>query len=215
MRAYAIWESSVLAHVTPPLLATWFEGAPVGPYAWVPPAPFQVADKVEVVPFQFEDRRYLTFFSDLASLFDGDTEFAATTAAQWANGFIPESEHRLVKFFRADANNREYLFNPNAWKLSNPRLIFEFGTVLVDTVLVHADSLPQVTQYLYMPAEPKLDRFYARAFKRHPSCPKDHFLPILGSADNDGVGCGYQRASIQSAGGSGQSGQCPDVCRPG
>lgn len=185
----------MLWYISEELLSVLFAEAPTEPAAWRG-IPFEVGADVEVVPIQFLTTRYLVFFTNIVREFDGDVAFAQQMAATWAGGFIPAERHRLVKFLRADAADQNTIFDPTAWKLEDPRQIFQFGRLLISAILVHAEQLPAIQQYLFKPEDARLEKFYSRTFLRNRStCAEAGFTPILEIDVDEGGFYGYQRTT--------------------
>lgn len=79
----------------------------------------------------FAGLRFVVFFADILVYALGDPEWVEETADEWANGFQPAPNARLVKFMRADAD-ADTMFEPEAWPLPHPRLIWQFCEVLAN-----------------------------------------------------------------------------------
>ncbi len=75
----------------------------------------------------------------------------------------PDRASRLVKFWRADAEVG--IFKPDGWKLPRPRQIFQFAQVIRRVMSFYLDAIPEIQQFLYFPASPRLLRLYARVFR--------------------------------------------------
>lgn len=162
-------------------------------HAWVG-LPFEIEPEFEMLPLQFQTLRYLMQFQSLGGVFDGDEAFAQEMANYWSNGVVPAQQHRLIKFYRTDAQGEEDLFNPKAWPLSNPLLIFQFGRLLVDAILQHAQAFPFVVQYAFIPGNNKLDSLYDRLYKAHATtCNAAGFHPIL-ALNGNGIH-GFEKAT--------------------
>lgn len=185
----------MLWYISEELLSVLFAEAPTEPVAWRG-IPYEVGADVEVVPIQFLTTRYLVFFTNIVREFDGDVAFAQQMASTWAGGFIPVERHRLVKFLRADAADQNTIFDPTAWKLEDPRQIFQFGRLLISAILAHAEQLPAIQQYLFKPEDARLEKFYSRTFLRNRStCAEAGFTPILDIDVDEGGFYGYQRTT--------------------
>lgn len=174
-------------------IATCFTGAPAFEAPWIG-VPVEIAEEVEVLPVQFGFSRFLMFFANAVYEIGGDQELLHSMAASWTGGFQPDEHNRLVKFIRADAKDPELVFDPDQWKLGNPRQIFQFGELLVRAVLFHAELHADVTQYFFKPENERLKGFYRRAFSSFQSaCPSMKFAPILSIDVDEGGFYGYQR----------------------
>ncbi|MCE1181574.1 MAG: hypothetical protein LWW81_04600 [Rhodocyclales bacterium] len=185
----------MLWYINDELRRILFAEAPTESAAWLG-IPFGLETDVEVVPIQFLTTRYLVFFTNIVQEFGGDLAFAEEMAASWSGGFIPDMQHRLVKFFRADADDQDSIFDPTRWKLENPRQIFQFGRLLISTILMHAEQLPTIRQYLFKPEDARLEKFYSRIFLSNRStCADAGFAPILGINVDEGGFYGYQRTT--------------------
>lgn len=182
----------LLWNVTEEQLEQLFQEAPDSEDAWIG-VPAVIREGVEVVGIQFVRTRFLMFFEELNSIFDGDEELARESADAWA-GYHPEYPNRLVKFIRADVTDPETMFDPDSWRLPSPRQIFQFGRLLLDAVLVHAALLPDVKVYIYKPERPGLESFYNRIFnKNQEACRNAGFTPIVEIDVEEGGFYGYQR----------------------
>lgn len=142
----------------------------------------------ELVPFSFVSHNYLVLFSD-PEYEAGDLALMLDMSQEWADGFQPEPNSRILKFFRADAVAN--FFKPESWKLSQPMQIFQFGETVADAIALHARACPAVTQYFYWPASSQLNVLYRRIFRHlNRSCLPGEFVHIL---EPTGVFDGYQR----------------------
>lgn len=152
--------------------ASFFASAPAADEVWLGDI-FHIEDRFEVIPFQFQHQYLAVFYHPELEI--GNLEDNAEVLTGWANGFIPAADARLVKFARSDAVSDFY--SPDAWQLSNPRQIFQFGELLGDVVLAHV-STQTCSQYLYWPADQRLSNFYRR-IARQLACPSLGYSPIL------------------------------------
>ncbi|NLY28158.1 MAG: hypothetical protein GX049_11550 [Alcaligenaceae bacterium] len=184
-------ESPVLNHMTPDALRDWFARAPDGPCTWISGEVIVLAEHLEVVAFQFDQDRYLMFFSALEATLGTDPDLAEDVLQNWVGTFRPAKDHRLIKFIRADANDPEQMFDYHLWPLRNPRQVFQFGQFLVDVAMQHWQTMRYITQYLYQPAYPALTKLYQRTLKNHEGCRQAGFRPILNSDIESGgyYGC--------------------------
>lgn len=62
------------------------------------------------------------YFASLAGEVPGDDEQEVRDFIRtWAHDFEPDMRtSRLVKFMRADAINRDHIYEPDSWRLDNP-----------------------------------------------------------------------------------------------
>lgn len=151
---------------------------------------FSIPGQGEVIPFRFVDCRYLIFFLDPLT-FTGDRETLIEWAPIQSDGFVPHEEARIVKFFRAEAENDE--FKESMWALPHGQDIYAFCKILTGLVSLHADLYPLLEQYFYLAASPRLAKLYKRVFrelKRAHSCTLADFEAIL---KKTGEYDGYQR----------------------
>jgi hypothetical protein len=75
----------------------------------------------------------------------------------------PDKASRLVKFWRAGAEAG--IFKPERWKLPKARQIFQFAQVIRRVMSFYLDAMPEIQQFFYFSASPRLLRLYARVFR--------------------------------------------------
>jgi hypothetical protein len=159
---------NMLEFVSDALLASLFsEGSHRGGHADVT-QPVSISPRVEVCGIESNSTRYLVLFLDAAQLACDDEQFMRETAAAWGRGVVPEPHSRVIKFYRADADEAT-MFDPKSWPLPHPRMIWKFCDALGVALTLHARSRPEVPQYFYFPQSSKLDTLYrrlARKFER-------------------------------------------------
>ncbi|MFS8981170.1 hypothetical protein [Cupriavidus necator] len=156
-------------YITPALLANVFAGEPGDDPARVSiTEPVPVDAGIEVIGITFGQIRFVVFFADVMTYAGGDPEWVQETADEWAGGFRPAPNARLVKFMRAEAD-AETMFDPEHWPLPDARMIWQFCDVLARALVIHAEALPTVPQYFYMPQSGQLDLLYNRLARRFAS----------------------------------------------
>jgi len=140
-------------------------------------APLAFFSEKEVIPFKFLDDRYAMIFQRVGDAAGGE-EYVAVLAPDFAGGYVPDVESRIMKFARADATV-EAAYSPDLWRLPDYRYIYQFLDVLRSVVELHVLAYPHVSQYFYTAATAQLQLCYARVFRRLPdeSCLKD-FEPV-------------------------------------
>jgi hypothetical protein len=138
-----------------------FQDAPDQPL-WIGNAK-ALADRIEAVPFKYDALRYVMVFMHPVEYIGGEAELPDYSRT-WADGYMPNSTVRLVKFLRAEAVDE--LFTPSAWPLRRRNGIFELGSVLRDAWAQHQASLPETQQYFYMATDERLGKFYGRIFTK-------------------------------------------------
>ncbi|GJG96683.1 hypothetical protein [Cupriavidus pauculus] len=157
-------------YITPNVLEDLFAGQP--PAGLQPDViditePLALDEGIEVIGISFAGLRFVVFFADVLVYALGDPEWVEETADEWANGFQPAPNARLVKFMRADADaDAETMFDPEAWPLPHPRLIWQFCEVLARALSIHARFFPQIPQYFYMTQSSQLDLLSNRLGRR-------------------------------------------------
>lgn len=153
----------MIDYVTPALILRLFPDPPGD--AIVVTEPLPIDSSMETVGIDFGGTRFLVFFADVMAYAGNDPDFVRETAAAWNNGFIPAPGSRIVKFLRAGAD-RDTMFDPRAWPLPEPDMIWQFMEVLAVAVEGHALAFPSVRQYFYAPQNGKLDSLYNRMSRR-------------------------------------------------
>lgn len=184
--------TEIISGVSAEVIETLFGGAPLSPDSYWLGEIYRLDDGRDLMPFVFLTLRFITIFVRPIHEAGGEEEFLATQAAEWANGFVPDNSARIVKFFRADAENGKTLFKPDEWKLDKPRHIFAFSELLANVMVQHAGVTPPVQQYFFWPASVSVDRLYVRTFRVVSRLLPGVFRPIL---QNIGDFRGYQRSN--------------------
>lgn len=183
-------------HITPALLQTLFASHPGGDETFVgitEPLPIDETG-IEVLGISFGPVRFVVFFADLLTYADGDWELVRETADEWAAGYQPAADARLVKFMRAEAD-ADTMFDPQQWPLPDPRMIWQFCDVLAQALIIHADRYPAVSQYFYMPQSGQLDLLYNRLGRRFESgIDGRRFRCVTRPAQDTGGFYGFERA---------------------
>lgn len=176
----------MIENINKETIAEIFGDFPESDEPWI--GDMRVGENFELVPFLFENCRFLAaFFSPTLQV--GCLHDAAEVLNGWADGFMPADDARLVKFARADADEAHY--DPTKWGLPSRHSIFRFGKVLAEVISDHVFSEQAVSQYFYWPADDRLHNFYTRVFKGLQSaCPDLDYQPIL---DPTGEFYGYHR----------------------
>nr|WP_057929885.1 hypothetical protein [Burkholderia ambifaria] len=154
----------MINYLTPELLAHLFPATVAADEIEVT-EPLSIDPSIEAVGIDFAGTRFLVFFADVMTYAGDDPDFVRQTAAAWNNGFVPAAGSRLVKFVRSDADP-DSMFDPRAWPLPNPGMIWQFMEALAIAVEGHALAFPAVGQYFYAPQTGKLDSLYNRMSRR-------------------------------------------------
>lgn len=164
-----------------------FKYAPVLGTVWVGDVYILRAEQ-ELIPVRFGDQDFLVGFS--APTYEaGDEESMEVFSLAWANGYTPATHSRMVKFSRAEAVADH--FKPDLWHLDVASQVFQFGQVLADAVVFHAQTYPTCQEYLFWPSSYELELLYKRAFRYiDRACLPGEFRPIL---QPTGVFNGYER----------------------
>lgn len=117
----------------------------------------------EVVPVRFAGLDFWFLFVSPHAETDHDPAVLELMMNNVDADLIPDKASRLVKFWRADA---EYgIFKPEGWKLPRPRQIFQFAQMIRRVMCFYLDAMPEIQQFFYFPASPRLQRLYARVFR--------------------------------------------------
>ena len=141
-------------------IALFANAAPYG-QIWIGEV-YEFGDSQELIPLRFDQLDFLAIFSSPANQAGGD-EMLLAMAEQWAAGFVPDQQARLIKFWQANAQARA--LDPKEWHLGASEQIFEFLTTLADVMVTHATTCEFVTQYFFWPASESLARAYVRVFR--------------------------------------------------
>lgn len=176
--------------VTPEVVAVIFAGSSTDPLGEWFGELYRLPDEREVLPFVFHAIRFIAVFTKPLLEAGGDEQFLRDQLAIWAQGFIPDEAARLVKFCRAELEDRGTAFKPDEWQLEDAKDIFAFSELLRDIFVYHSGLLPPVNQYFYWPASSKVDSLYRRIFRRIDKLLPGVFHPILTPI---GEFHGYQR----------------------
>ncbi|MCO5396585.1 hypothetical protein [Ralstonia soli] len=183
-------------YITPELLAELFDleddqPDAVSVFGPIPIAPDIVGEAMGIV---FGSVRFVVFFASPLALADGDPDYLQQTVNSWAGGYVPQADARVVKFLRAEAD-RATMFEPEHWPLPQPQAIWQFIEVLSEALVAHAEHLPQVPEYFFIPQAASLDSLYnrmARNFERGQFPVR--FRCVTRPAADEGGFYGYQRA---------------------
>lgn len=181
--------------ITPEVLATLFAGAPLAPdKAWFGEL-YRTHDQRELIPFVFAGQQFIVLFLDLVQS-AGSAELVQTFANNFANGYVPHADARMVKYCRADGEGAKP-FHPEDWKLpdADPQThaIFQFIEVLAEVTAQHYD-IARTPQYFFQTATKQLELLYDRVFRRiDRELLPGVFAPIL---DDTGDFSGYQAHQI-------------------
>jgi hypothetical protein len=179
-------------------LAAWLDAAQREQvFAQAPPgAGIWIGDVVEfglereLIPVRFAGADFLFLFLSPHSEADDDPEVLAQGLDTLdIKDFTPLRQSRLIKFCRAEAEEKHY--DPNEWSLSEPRQIFQFAEILKAVVLLYLETAEAVQQFFYLPASKSLGRLYVRVFQRLTRELEGKFVAILGL---EGACHAYQRS---------------------
>lgn len=153
----------MIGYVTPALIARLFPDPPDDAIVVTESLPIDPTG--QAVGIDFAGTRFLVFFADVMAYAGNDPDFVRDTAVAWNNGFIPAPGSRIVKFLR-DRADRDTMFDPRAWPLPDPGMIWQFMEALAVAVEGHAQAFPAVRQYFYAPQNGKLDPINNRMPRR-------------------------------------------------
>jgi len=126
----------MIEYVSDALLAALFPLDAGDPEILRVTGPVAVDEAVEASAIEYAGTRHLVFFADVMAYAAQDEEFVRQTAEAWNGGFQPAAHSRLVKFFRAEAD-QQTMFSPGDWPLPDPAmtgslarhwLVFDRGT---------------------------------------------------------------------------------------
>ncbi len=176
--------------VDPDLKSELFHDAPADDSAWIGDVFILQDDHQELIPVRFGAQDFWVGFTSPKFEASHDPELLQTYGRDWAEGFVPDDFSRLVKFSRTDAvfENR---YKPDAWKLSIPEQVYQFGQAIGDAIVFHAQTFTACKEYFFWPASPRLELLYKRTFRYiDRACLPGQFRPILAST---GVFNGYHR----------------------
>ena len=165
--------------VTREVIDVIFDGAPTDPFGEWFGELYRLPDEREVLPFVFHAIRFIAVFTRPVLEAGGDEEFFLNQLNEWAQGFVPDKSARLVKFCRAELNDRSTAFKPDEWQLDDGKDIFGFAELLRDIFVYHSGLMPPVNQYFYMPASDRVASLYKRIFRRIDKLLPGVFQPIL------------------------------------
>lgn len=143
------------------LIERLFKDAPTGPKsAWIGPL-LQLDCAREVLPFRCSALSYVVLFLSPHAECDDDEAFMAQQLdSLCVEGFLPSRNARLIKLCRADAD--EQPFKPEKWPLRAASHIFRFLDTVAEAAKVYVAASPHIQQYLFLPANARLGRLYAR-----------------------------------------------------
>jgi hypothetical protein len=131
----------------------------------------------EMIPLRFDELDFIIAYQD-PLLEAGDEDGLLSMCENWAGGFLPDRDSRLIKFFRVDATLLEaqgmpesdsglpIAFNPKHWGLKRPEKIFTLTDVIAEAMTYHCKTFPDCTQYFYWPATQELESLYKRVFQK-------------------------------------------------
>jgi hypothetical protein len=171
MATTPVSDGPVIPGLTAEVYELLFEGAPaelqVNPITWWAAGPVvQVpTGSTELMGFAFGPKRYIALFSEPLASAGGDVNFIQMVARNVADSYPIDPENaRLVKFCRADANDKLLLFDPEPWKLPEASDVFEFTHVLAEVMSRHFLQVAP-TQYFFQPSTAALGILYRRVFR--------------------------------------------------
>lgn len=140
-----------------------FVDAPANAGAWIGDL-VEIGSDREIVPVRFAGLDFWFMFLSPHTEADNDPDFLLQMLdTADVKDFVPCEASRLIKFCRADAE--EHHFQPAEWHLPEVFQIFQFLQVLRDVMHLYLDVVPEVEQFLYLPASEKLGRLYGRVFR--------------------------------------------------
>ncbi|WP_027821043.1 hypothetical protein [Paraburkholderia bannensis] len=182
----------MIENVTPELVARLFPEPPSDGIVLTPPLTIDPA--LEATGIDFGGTRFVVFFADVLVYAGGDQALLEQTAQSWHVGMVPAPGARLVKFLRIEAD-KESMFNPKAWPLPDPEMIWQFMDILSEALVRHAETFPDVPQYFYMPQCKELDSLYNRMSRRFDVHAKTRvaFHCVAQPADEEGGFYGFER----------------------
>lgn len=145
----------------------------------------------DIIPFRFKDRRYLISFFEPLPFYGGDLEVLRTMAEGQAQGYMPGDNARLVKFYRADAQDGE--FDEKRWPLPSARDIYEFCNLLTVVISSYLEHCVEIKQVFYLAANKKLATLYNRIFRELSRKKNNVFSEFEPIREETGTFYGYQR----------------------
>ena len=146
-----------------PLRTSLFTGAPAAADVWIGEVRAIGAGR-EIVPLRFAGLDFwIMFLSPYVECNDDDVLVRQMLALADVTDFVPSVQSRLIKFCRASAESHH--FTPADWPLPRPEQVFQFAQSLGDVMRLYTASVPDIKQYLYLPASDRLSKLYGRAFK--------------------------------------------------
>ena len=149
---------------------------------------YQSCESSEVIPFKFDNFLYYLIFR-APFVEAGDSSELVSLTNQFANGYMPKVESRIIKFYRSDATNN--YFQPREWSLNKPSQIFEFSNILLLSIESYLILKPEIKQFFFWPSTTKLTTLYKRLFRNlKKSSSGIEVNPIM---VNLGVFYGYER----------------------
>lgn len=178
--------------VDPDLKSELFHDAPTvgNDSIWIGSVYILQDDHQELIPIRFGSQDFWVGFTSPQFEASHDPELLSMYGQDWAEGFVPSDCSRLVKFARTESL-AEDRYKPDAWKLSTPEQVYQFGQTLGDAVVFHAQTFPACQEYFFWPASARLALLYKRTFRYiDRDCLPGQFKPIL---TDTGVFNGYQR----------------------
>lgn len=143
----------------------------------------------ELVPVRFAGLDFWFLFVSPHAETDNDPAFLQLMMNNVDAEIVPDKASRLVKFWRADAEVG--LFKPDGWKLPKARQIFQFAQMIRRVMCFYLDTMPEIQQFFYFPASPRLQRLYARVFRSMVAARPDGLMVTL---NHTGACHAYQRA---------------------
>ena len=149
---------------------------------------YKTCEKSEVMPFKFDHIIYYLIFRD-PYLEAGDFDEFMSLSKQFANGYKPKVNSRIIKFYRSDAEDN--YFQPNAWSLNRPSQIYEFSHILLLCIESYLTLRPEIEQFFFWPTTPQLTILYKRLFRNLKNgCFKNQVHSII---EHIGEFYGYER----------------------
>ena len=167
------------------LRASAFQPAPPTDNIWIGDV-LGIPVQRELVPIRFYGCDYWVMFANPVDEAGGADNFELL-APGFCESFVPDPNSRIVKFFRTDAGSNH--FKPHFWTLplSNKfSSIFQFLEAVGGAVYLHSETLPEMRQYFYLPADGRLERIYrGRVFRSlDRACLNGRFVPYWKHLEN-------------------------------
>ena len=145
-----------------PLRTSLFTSAPTAANVWIGKVTVIDAGR-EIVPFRFAGLDFWVMFLSPYLECDDEGVMRQMLALADVADFMPSIRSRMIKFCPPSAESDP--FTPAEWPLPRPEQVFQFAQSLVDVMTLHLQSVPEIDQYLYLPASGRLGKLYGRVLK--------------------------------------------------